>query len=153
MQSTSVFPDVHDGICSTPAGKYSTPSEALDKHDVCCRLGGKCSPPVFFLMYIMAYAVHLLANTVHQVRLLMHMMAVVDFEGMQYTQVCFLMYMMTYAVHLMANTVYQVRLLMHMMAVVDKMGNAVHPSVPPCVHDGNCSTPTGKYSTPSEALD
>ena len=32
-------------------------------------------------MYMMAYAVHLLANTVHQVRLLMHMMAAVDFEG------------------------------------------------------------------------
>ena len=36
---------------------------------------------VCFLMYIIAYAVHLLANTVHQVRLLMQMMAAVDFEG------------------------------------------------------------------------
>ena len=42
---------------------------------------------------------------------------------------------------------------MHMMAVVDKMGNAVHPTVPPDVHDGICSIPTGKYSTPSEAPD
>ena len=33
---------MHDGTCSTPAGKYSTPSEAPDVHDVCCRLGGKC---------------------------------------------------------------------------------------------------------------
>ena len=37
---------------------------------------------------------------------------------------------------------------MHMMTVVDKMGNAVHPIVPADVHDGICSTPTGKYSTP-----
>ena len=29
-------------------------------------------------MYMMAHAVYLLANTVHQVRLLMHMHAVVD---------------------------------------------------------------------------
>ena len=106
----SVSPDVHDGICSTPTGKYSTPSEALDAHDVCCRLGGKCSPAVCFLMYMMAYAVHLLANTVHQVRLLINMMSVVDF-----------------------------------------VGNAVHQSVLPGVHDGMCSTPAGKYSTPSEA--
>ena len=42
---------------------------------------------------------------------------------------------------------------MHMMAVVDKMGNAVHPIVPPDIHDGICSTPAGKYSTPSEAPD
>ena len=59
---------------------------------------------------------------------------------------------------------------MHMIAVVDKMGNAVHPIVPPDVHDGICCTPTytsvlpnvhdgicsipaGKYSTPSEAPD
>ena len=41
---------------------------------------------------------------------------------------------------------------MHMMAVVEFEGNAEHPSVPPNVHDGICSTPTGKYSTPSEAL-
>ena len=41
---------------------------------------------------------------------------------------------------------------MHIMAV-DFEGNAVHPSVPPDVHDGICSTPNGKYSTPSEALD
>ena len=44
-------------------------------------------------------------------------------------------------------------LLMHMMAVVDFEGNAVHPSVLPDVHDGICSIPAGKYSTPSEALD
>ena len=42
---------------------------------------------------------------------------------------------------------------MHMMSVVDLMGNAVHPSVPPGVHDGICSTPAGKYSTPCEAPD
>ena len=63
---------------------------------------------------------------------------------------------------------------MHMMSVVDLMGNAVHPSVLPDVHDGYCrlggkcgvhptvlpdvhdgicGTPTGKYSTPSEAPD
>ena len=72
---------------------------------------------------------------------------------MQYTQVCFLMYMIAYAVHLLANTVHQVRLLMHMLAVVDLEGNAVYPSVLPDVHDGICSTPTGKYSTPSEAPD
>ena len=60
--------------------------------------------------------------------------------------------MMAYAVHKLANTVHQVRLLMHIMAV-DFEGNAVHPSVPPDVHDGICSTPNGKYSTPSEALD
>ena len=36
---------------------------------------------VCFLMYMMAYAVHLLPNTVHHVRSLMHMMAAVDFEG------------------------------------------------------------------------
>ena len=71
---------------------------------------------VCFLMYMMAYAVHLLTNTVHQVRLLMHMMAAVDKMGMQYTQFCLVMYMMPYAVHLLANTVHQVRLLMHMMA-------------------------------------
>ena len=32
-------------------------------------------------MYMMAYAVHLLANTVHQVRLLINMMSVVDLVG------------------------------------------------------------------------
>ena len=32
-------------------------------------------------MYKMAYAVHLLANTVHQVRLLMHMLSAVDLMG------------------------------------------------------------------------
>ena len=63
------------------------------------------------------------------------------------------MYMMAYAVHLLANTVHQVRLLMYMMSVVDFMGNAVHQSVPPGVHDGICSTPAGKYSTPCEAPD
>ena len=72
---------------------------------------------------------------------------------MKYTQVCFLMYMMAYAVHLLANTVHQVRLLMHMMAAVDKMGNVVHPILPGDVHDGIWSTPTGKYSTLSEAPD
>ena len=72
---------------------------------------------------------------------------------MQYTQVCFLMYMMAYAVHLLANTVHQVRLLMHMMAAVDKMGNVVHKILLGDVHDGICSTPTDKYSTPSEAPD
>ena len=41
----SVLPDVHDGICSTPTGKYRTPSEAPDAHDVCCRLVGECSTP------------------------------------------------------------------------------------------------------------
>ena len=39
----SVLPDVHDGICCTPTGNYSTPSEAPDAHDVCCRFGGECS--------------------------------------------------------------------------------------------------------------
>ena len=62
------------------------------------------------------------------------------------------MYMMAYAVHLLPNTVHQVRLQMN-MSVVDKMGNAVHPTVPPDVHDGICSIPAGKYSTPSEAPD
>ena len=33
---------MHDGICSTPTGKYSTPSEAPDAYDVCYRLDGKC---------------------------------------------------------------------------------------------------------------
>ena len=88
--------------------------------------------------------------------------------------------MMAYALHLLANIVHQVRLLMHMLSAVDLMGNAVHPSVLPDVHDGICSTlsealesdvhdvccrlgrkvhdgicctPTGKYSTPSEAPD
>ena len=37
----NVLPDVHDGICSTPTGKYNTPSEAPDAHDVCSRLDGK----------------------------------------------------------------------------------------------------------------
>ena len=36
---------------------------------------------VCFLMYMMAYAVHLLANTVHQVRLLFDMMSVVNLVG------------------------------------------------------------------------
>ena len=40
---------------------------------------------------------------------------------------------------------------MHMMSVVDLIGNAVHTNVLPDVHDGICSTPTGKYNTPSEA--
>ena len=63
------------------------------------------------------------------------------------------MYMMAHAVYLLANTVHQVRLLMHMLAVVDYMGNAVQPRVIPDVHDGICSTPAGKYSTPCEAPD
>ena len=63
---------------------------------------------------------------------------------MQYTRLCFLVYMMAYAVHLVANTEHQVRLLMHMMSVVDLEGNAVHQSLLPDVHDGMCSTPTGK---------
>ena len=41
----SVLSDVHDGICSTPAGKYSTPSEAPDAHDGCCRQDGECITP------------------------------------------------------------------------------------------------------------
>ena len=41
----SVLPDVHDGICSTPAAEYSTPNEGLDAHDGCCRLGVECSAP------------------------------------------------------------------------------------------------------------
>ena len=54
------------------------------------------------------------------------------------------MYMMAYAVYLLSNTEHQVRLLMDMMSVVDLEGNAVHQSVFPDVHDGICSTPTGK---------
>ena len=50
------------------------------------------------------------------------------------------MYMMSSAVHLMVNPV-------HLQA------NAVHLSEIPNVHDGICSTPVGKYSTPSEAPD
>ena len=53
----SEAPEVHDGICST--------------------LDGKCSTPMRLLMYMMAYAAqpaHLLANTVHQVRFLIYMM-------------------------------------------------------------------------------
>ena len=63
------------------------------------------------------------------------------------------MYMMAYAVHLLANTVHQVRLMINMMSAVDLVGNAVHQSVLPDVHDGICSTPAGKYSTPSEVPD
>ena len=48
---------------------------------------------------------------------------------------------------------HQVRLLINMMSVVNLVGNAVHPSVLPDVHDGICSTPAGKYSIPSEAPD
>ena len=32
----SEAPDVHDGICSTPVGKYSTQSEVPDLHDRIC---------------------------------------------------------------------------------------------------------------------
>ena len=58
------------------------------------------------------------------------------------------MYMIAYA-----NTVHKVRLLTHMMSVVNLVGNAVHSSVLPDVHDGICSTPAAKYSTPSVAPD
>ena len=38
--------DVHDGICSTLVGKYSTPSEAPDLHDrICSTLDDKYSTP------------------------------------------------------------------------------------------------------------
>ena len=59
--------DVHDGICSTPVGKYSTPSEALDLHDkICSTLDCKCSTPKGgSRSYIMTSAVHLMANVVH----------------------------------------------------------------------------------------
>ena len=43
----SEAPDEHDGICSTPVDKYSTPSEAPDLHDrICSTLDGKSSAPV-----------------------------------------------------------------------------------------------------------
>ena len=81
-------------------------------------------------MYMMAHAVYLLPNTVHQVRLLMHMLAVVDYMGNAvqsrvipdvHDGIC-----STPAVHLLANTEHQVRLLINMMSVVDLVGNAVH---------------------------
>ena len=82
------FPGVHDGICSTPAGKYSTPSEAPDAHDGCCRLGGKCSTPSCAPDVHDGICSNLLANTVHQVRLLIYMMSVVDLIGNASTPKC-----------------------------------------------------------------
>ena len=39
-------PDVYDGICSIPVGKYSTPSDTPDLHDrACSTLDGKSSAP------------------------------------------------------------------------------------------------------------
>ena len=63
------------------------------------------------------------------------------------------MYMIAYAVHLLPNKVHQVRLLINIMSVVNLVGNAVHPILLPDVHDSICSTPAGKYNTPSEAPD
>ena len=83
--------------------------------------------------------------------------------AMQYTQVRLLKYMISYAVHLLSNAVHwsnswcpwwhmlytQVRLLMYMMThAVHLLPNAVHQSENPETHDGLCSTPVGKCSTP-----
>ena len=64
--------DVHDGICSTPVGKYSTPSELLMHMIICSTLygkssalAGKCSTPMRLLMNMIRYVVHLIANAVH----------------------------------------------------------------------------------------
>ena len=55
----AVAPDVHvhDGTCSTPVGKYSTPSGAPD------------------VLYMTVSTVHLMTNAVHQVGLLKYSMA------------------------------------------------------------------------------
>ena len=75
-------------------------------------------------MYMMVYAVHLLANTVHQVRLLI--------------------YIIGYDVHPSGapNVLYTIVSTVHLMA------NAVHPSGAPEVQHGLCSTLYGSYSTP-----
>ena len=84
----SEAPDVHHGISSTLVVKYSTPSEAPDVHDDCCRLGGKCSTPNCAPDVYDSICSNLLANTVHQVRLLMYMMSVVDLKGKCSTPKC-----------------------------------------------------------------
>ena len=67
-------------------------------------------------MYMMAYAVHLLTNTVHQVRLLIHMTG--------------------YEVHPSGapNVLYMI------VSTVYLMANAVHPSGAPEIQHGLCST-------------
>ena len=72
---TPVLPLVlDDGVCSTPAGKYSTPIEAPEvhtHHGLCSTLDGKCSTPKWLkwgswsTCTTMASAVHLMANAVH----------------------------------------------------------------------------------------
>ena len=55
----SEAPDVHDGICSTPSGKYSTPSETPDlRQDM-------QYTQVELLKYSMASAVHFMVIIVH----------------------------------------------------------------------------------------
>ena len=71
--------------------------------------------------------------------------------------------MIGYTVHLMANAVHpsgapEVQHGLHSTLdgnPVHQLTNTVHPSEAPDVHvhDGICSTPVGKYSTPSGAPD
>ena len=68
-------------------------------------------------MYMMAYAVHLLANRVHQVRLLIYMVG----YAVHPSEAPGVLYMIVSTVHLMSN--------------------AVHKSRAPDVHDGISSTP------------
>ena len=82
-------------------------------------------------MYMMAYAVNLLANTVHQVRLLI--------------------YIIGYAVHLISNAVHPSEAPDVQMASVEQLmtnavhllANAVHLTEAPDVHDRICSTLDG----------
>ena len=76
-------------------------------------------------MYMMAYAVHLLANTVHRVGLLI--------------------YMIGYAIHPSGDP----DVLYMAVSTVHLNANAVYPSEAPDVHDSLGSTLNGKSSAPS----
>ena len=82
-------------------------------------------------MYMMAYAVHLLAITVHQVRLLI--------------------YMIGYAVHPSDwSEAFEVHVHQYTDSVVHLMANVVQQSEVPELYDGMyiCSTIAGNCSTP-----
>ena len=150
----SEAPDEHDRICGTLDCRCSTPKWAPDVLYMlplqytwwqmqCTQVG--------LLKYSMASAVHLMANVVHPVLLLM-----LD-DGICSTPVRLLIYMMAYATSTcLANTVHQVRFLIYMIGYVEHLmvnpvyllANAVHPSEAPDEHERICCTLDCKCSIP-----
>ena len=136
-----LFLMLDDGLCSTLDGKCSTP-----------KWGSWSAPQCCYWCYMMAYAVHLMANAVHPSEASdVHDCLCSTLDWL----VCFwwhhvrlLIYMIGYADHLMANTVHTSEapevhpsVVPDMMAcVVHLIANAVYQSEAFDVHDRLCIT-------------